>query len=120
MAKAKDGSIKLKLYLFVLHLFIYLFIYHYFIYSFITILFRPNGKSLIIPPHKVLINTQVGEVVSFSYESYLLHALPVHPKIYRVRHDISWEDVLNSFHADQKYLKGIFSLSFNFSLFYFI
>jgi hypothetical protein len=119
MGKAKDGSVRLKLYVIYKHLFLIVFFaitmrllyirlfIRSFIYSFIR-LSRPNGKSIVVPPHNVLINTHMRDVVSVSYESYLPQELPVNPKIYRVRDDISWEDVVNSFHKDRKYRNGIF------------
>jgi hypothetical protein len=35
-----------------------------------------------------------GDLVTFSYTSYSRNSLPVNPVVYRVRTDISWEDVL--------------------------
>jgi len=38
----------------------------------------------------------VGDVVTFSYESYSRREVPLNPKIQRVRTDLSWEEVLQN------------------------
>ena len=45
----------------------------------------------------VMISTpRVGDVVSFSYETQARREAPVAPAIFRVRTDVSWEDVVSS------------------------
>ena len=38
----------------------------------------------------------VGDIVSFSYESRARTEVPVNPKIYRIRSDISWDNLPRS------------------------
>ena len=38
-----------------------------------------------------------GDVVSFLYDNYSKKSIPVNPRIYRVRPDLSWEEVLDRF-----------------------
>ena len=49
----------------------------------------------------------VGDVVSFSYENYARRDLPVNPKIYRVRTDLSWQEVVYSSVKEEKFLTGM-------------
>jgi hypothetical protein len=57
--------------------------------------FRPEGITFVVEPDSVLIPTpRVGAVVSFSYETQARREEPVAPAIFRVRSDVSWEDVL--------------------------
>ena len=49
----------------------------------------------------------IGEIVSFSFENHARRDLPVNPSIYRVRADLSWEDVLESFAKEKKFLNGM-------------
>jgi hypothetical protein len=59
---------------------------------------RPNGTTFTVPPEDVQVPTPtVGDVVSFSYEVHARRDTPVNPSIYRIRHDLLWDDVLNSF-----------------------
>lgn len=37
-----------------------------------------------------------GDIVSFAFTNFSRRALPVDPKIYRIRTDLSWEDVIQS------------------------
>lgn len=51
-----------------------------------------------MPSQNVLIPTpDVGEVVSFFYETNARREKPVNPRVYRVRADISWEEVVYNF-----------------------
>eukprot|EP00026_Physarum_polycephalum_P001467 Phypoly_transcript_01469.p1 GENE.Phypoly_transcript_01469~~Phypoly_transcript_01469.p1 ORF type:complete len:1107 (+),score=182.36 Phypoly_transcript_01469:326-3322(+) len=62
----------------------------------------PNGKTFEVPPQEVAIPTpKVGDIVSFSSESQARRELPVGPKIFRVRTDVSWADVLRSYREQQ-------------------
>lgn len=40
---------------------------------------------------------QRGDVVSFSYERYSRHAIPTAPSLFRIRHDLTWQDILHDF-----------------------
>eukprot|EP00026_Physarum_polycephalum_P000635 Phypoly_transcript_00636.p1 GENE.Phypoly_transcript_00636~~Phypoly_transcript_00636.p1 ORF type:complete len:901 (-),score=99.66 Phypoly_transcript_00636:59-2761(-) len=51
---------------------------------------------------KETIPLQEGEIVSFSYQNYSRHAIPVDPKIYRIRSDVSWEDVVRNFSRENQ------------------
>lgn len=50
-----------------------------------------------------------GDVVTVSYDRYARNAIPVNPKVYRIRSDITWEFVLQG-HSKQlpkaQYLNG--------------
>lgn len=37
-----------------------------------------------------------GDIVTFAYENYSRHSIPVRPKIMRKRTDLSWEEVVKS------------------------
>lgn len=41
-----------------------------------------------------------GDIVTFTYESYSRRAVPVNPKIYRIRKDTNWEQVVSNFQKD--------------------
>ena len=49
----------------------------------------------------------IGDVVSFSFESSARRELPVNPRIYRIRTDIEWEDVVENVANEQRFLNGI-------------
>jgi hypothetical protein len=49
----------------------------------------------------------IGDVVTFSFENYARRDLPVSPKIYRIRTDVSWDDVVHSYVKEKQYLTGI-------------
>jgi hypothetical protein len=46
--------------------------------------------------------------VSFSYECHSRRDVPVNPKIYRVRGDLMWEDVVFNSARDKTFLNGNF------------
>jgi hypothetical protein len=61
----------------------------------------------IVPPTSVLIPTpNVGDVVTFSYEIHARRELPVNPEIYRVRTDVSWEEVILNSLKEKKFRNG--------------
>ena len=75
--------------------------------SFLLIYFRPNGVNFEVRGSDVHIPTpDVGDVVTFSYESWARRELPVGPKIYRVRIDLSWDDVMQSAVQEKQHLNG--------------
>ena len=62
----------------------------------------------LVPFDDVLIPIPVkGDIVSFTYDSFARRDLPINPKIYRVRSDLSWDDVVQSVAKDRKSLNGM-------------
>jgi hypothetical protein len=58
---------------------------------------RPNGMSFTVPEQNVQVpNLKIGDVVTFSYESYSRKHVPVNPVIHRVRTDLSWHNLANT------------------------
>lgn len=71
---------------------------------------RPNGKIFSVPTSSVFIPTlHVGDIVTFSYENHARRDLPVNPKIYRIRTDLDWQEVINNFKKEETFLSGIHS-----------
>lgn len=70
---------------------------------------RPNGTTIMIPMSDVHVSSTVavGDVVSFSFENYARRDVPVNPKIYRIRSDLSWLDVVHSAVKESKFISGI-------------
>ena len=61
-----------------------------------------------VPQEDVLIPTpSVGEIVSFSFESHARRDVPVRPKIYRIRTDVSWEDISWNLAHESRSLNGM-------------
>ena len=52
-----------------------------------------------VPAASVRVATTLtkGDVVSFSYQSFSRKAVPVDPKIVRIRTDLSWKDVVYNY-----------------------
>ena len=42
-----------------------------------------------------------GDVVSFSYDHQARIEIPTNPKVYRIRDDLTWQDVLESIPSSQ-------------------
>jgi hypothetical protein len=85
----------------------------FFSISFFLLLFllflwhRPNEQTIVVPPEDVHISTpNSGDVVSFSYVSQARRDKPVDPKIFRIRTDVSWEDVVLNYNKERKFLNG--------------
>ena len=57
-------------------------------------LYRPDGITFTALPPPFQPSPKPGEVVTFTYQNYIRHEIPVDPQIQRIRLDISWEDVL--------------------------
>ena len=74
---------------------------------------RPDGDICRVPNTNSLVDPgelQVGHVVTFAYESWTHKTLPTNPKIFRIRHDIEWETVVENFErktAQEQHLNGI-------------
>jgi hypothetical protein len=48
--------------------------------------------------------------VSFSYDAYSHHAAPINPKIFRVRTDVSWKDLVVEHARDSsQFINGMLS-----------
>ena len=63
--------------------------------------------TFMVPACDIHIPTpKVGEVVSYSFEGHARRDMPVNPKIYRVRTDISWDYVVHNIVREQQYLSG--------------
>lgn len=61
-----------------------------------------------MPPESVYIPTpKVGEIVTFSYEMNSRRDMPINPKIYRVRTDVVWDDMVLSAAREKQSLGGI-------------
>eukprot|EP00026_Physarum_polycephalum_P001051 Phypoly_transcript_01052.p1 GENE.Phypoly_transcript_01052~~Phypoly_transcript_01052.p1 ORF type:complete len:797 (-),score=76.09 Phypoly_transcript_01052:124-2514(-) len=68
----------------------------------------PNGSSLVVPPHDVYISApSVGDIVTFAYESGPKKESPLNPRIYRIRYDLKWDEVLYNFQRDKRYLNNV-------------
>ena len=104
-----DTGVKLKLYVTFSSSFLPLFfVYRLFAFTSNTYIFhRPDGKVFTVPAQDVRIPMpSVGDVVTFSFDSYARRDLPVNPKIYRIRTDISWDDAQHSYAKEKHYLSG--------------
>lgn len=76
---------------------------------------RPDGKVFTVPPQDVRIpKPSIGDVVTFSFDSYARRDLPVNPKIYRIRTDISWDDVQHNYAKEKQYLSGMIPFFYSF------
>jgi len=84
---------------------------------------RPNGVTFTAPPATTEFlrkwQPKVGDIVSFKHHGYLLASKkPKLPVIYRMRQDLTWDDVMNSWNERKRVGEGIlFSLSLSLSLF---
>ena len=70
---------------------------------------RPDGKTFVVPPENVHITggLAIGDVVTFSYNHHSQRHIPVNPIIFKIRADVLWEDVVQLFFMEQKYMRGI-------------
>eukprot|EP00026_Physarum_polycephalum_P001288 Phypoly_transcript_01289.p1 GENE.Phypoly_transcript_01289~~Phypoly_transcript_01289.p1 ORF type:complete len:982 (+),score=115.84 Phypoly_transcript_01289:110-3055(+) len=55
----------------------------------------PDGVSFKIPMQKVV--PKKGDVVTFSYDSYTVKSVPLNPRNYRIRTDMTWEEAIHTF-----------------------
>lgn len=60
--------------------------------------FRPDSSLFTVGKENILLDSALrkGNVVSFSFENYTRNSAPVNPKVYRIREDISWEEVISN------------------------
>eukprot|EP00026_Physarum_polycephalum_P003234 Phypoly_transcript_03244.p1 GENE.Phypoly_transcript_03244~~Phypoly_transcript_03244.p1 ORF type:complete len:742 (+),score=88.29 Phypoly_transcript_03244:221-2446(+) len=65
----------------------------------------PNGNIFAVPYCDTQVaNLKIGDVVTFAHDTSARREVPLNPKIVRLRHDLSWQDVLNNYHKDRSYL----------------
>ena len=86
---------------------------------------RPNGMHFTVPEQSVEVpRLSVGDVVTFSYESFSRKHIPVNPIIHRLRTDLSWHHVINapqlSYGMKRHYTRKITNTNFHFVCFCFI
>jgi hypothetical protein len=61
-----------------------------------------------VPTQDVHIPTpSIGAVVTFSYESHSRRDEVVNPKIFRIREDVSWEEVVENYATERKLPTGL-------------
>lgn len=60
---------------------------------------RPDGITFEIGPQNIKCDDKpkLGDIVTFAYENYTRKAVPVEPKVYQIRRDLSWKDVIFSY-----------------------
>ena len=112
-------GVKLKLYE---HLFFFLYsLYFHFtfllppfhaplLWLFIELTFcnRPNGITFLVTKEKVEVsNISVGDIVTFSYENNAKRDVPANPRIFRIRTDLLWKDVVQLFYKEKRHLNGM-------------
>lgn len=70
---------------------------------------RPDGDTMEVPNENIYVSStlSIGDVVSFSFECQARRELPVNPKIYRIRTDLSWEDVVYNSAKEKAFFNGI-------------
>jgi hypothetical protein len=79
------------------------------VFYLIKFIFRPDGSLVIIPPENVLIPLPpIGTIVSFSFETLARRDTPVSPKIFRVRTDLNWDNVISNFRQESISLNGTY------------
>jgi hypothetical protein len=68
----------------------------------IFVITRPNNARITIPTSHILIPTpKEGDIVSFYYETG-----DPSPKIYRIRTDVNWDDVVYNFYSENQHTKS--------------
>eukprot|EP00026_Physarum_polycephalum_P001524 Phypoly_transcript_01526.p1 GENE.Phypoly_transcript_01526~~Phypoly_transcript_01526.p1 ORF type:complete len:780 (-),score=98.01 Phypoly_transcript_01526:986-3034(-) len=66
----------------------------------------PDGQIITVPAKNVEVPIPLtgGDVVTFSFEVNARRDLPVNPKIYRIRTDVSWPEIVQNYKRDQQFL----------------
>jgi hypothetical protein len=70
------------------------------LFVFLFLLFcRPTGKifKVIADNIKHGVNPVVGDIVTFSYQYFTKHMIPIKPAIECIRRDVAWEKVVADF-----------------------
>jgi hypothetical protein len=76
-------------------------------FPFLIFSLRPDGRTFVVPPDNVHVSRiAVGDVVTFSYNHHSQRHIPANPTVFKIRTDISWEDVVQLYFREQKYIKG--------------
>jgi hypothetical protein len=52
---------------------------------------RGEGRGLVLTK---------GDIATFTYENFSRFAIPINPKIYRIRDDVTWQQVIYNFHQN--------------------
>eukprot|EP00026_Physarum_polycephalum_P002178 Phypoly_transcript_02183.p1 GENE.Phypoly_transcript_02183~~Phypoly_transcript_02183.p1 ORF type:complete len:820 (+),score=71.06 Phypoly_transcript_02183:178-2637(+) len=64
-----------------------------------------TGTIFHVPANGVKVSgIKIGDIVSFSCDENARREVPLNPIIYRIRHDINWEDVTNHFVKERQFL----------------
>lgn len=56
---------------------------------------------------RLSVRAQIGDVVTFSCDSYSAQGTPVNPHVFRIRHDLSWLDLVSGSNNISKQPTGI-------------
>eukprot|EP00026_Physarum_polycephalum_P000389 Phypoly_transcript_00389.p1 GENE.Phypoly_transcript_00389~~Phypoly_transcript_00389.p1 ORF type:complete len:1231 (+),score=194.32 Phypoly_transcript_00389:52-3744(+) len=64
---------------------------------------QPHGTTFTVPASDVHARVRVGDVVTYSFEGHARREVPVNPKIFRVRTDVLWDDIVHSVRSAQQY-----------------
>lgn len=77
--------------------------------SFLTVYNRVDGTRMTVATENIKLGTSPkrGDIVSFSYDNFSKSSIPVNPQIYRIRTDITWEDIINN-DSNNSQLNGIY------------
>ena len=69
---------------------------------------RPNGITVTVPTEDVLIpKPTIGDIVTFSFDANARRDVPTNPKIFRVRSDVVWDDLVRNSRMDKQRVDGM-------------
>lgn len=76
---------------------------------------RPDGITFAVPASDIHtpVPPESGDIVSFSCENHARSEVPVNPKIYRIRQDLTWPEVVRNEAEESKYLNGTWQSTFS-------
>jgi hypothetical protein len=90
---------------------------YYLNFFFFYLNIRASGQSIKVAAQNVQITPAVGDIVTFSYERQPRPELPVNAKIYCIRRDLEWFDVVNQYQRDKVFVDSMLGiLPFQFHL----
>ena len=71
--------------------------------------FRPNNVTFVVSTHnnKTNVKLKKGDVVTFTYDDYSRRDTPFNARIYRVRDDLSWEEVVQRYLRDTPHAQAL-------------
>jgi hypothetical protein len=73
----------------------------------LTFTHRPYGTTVTVPPESVLTpSLSVGDVVTFSFDANVRRDVPTNPKIFRIRTDVLWDEIVQSYTKEKQSLGG--------------